>query len=147
MRALSSLAVARGAVPLGCVAAALLLAVPAGSEERHDPTSAKQGKVTYVRYCVSCHGAEGRGDGPLASDLVVPVPDLTTLALRNRGTFPLPRVKRIISMGEPLRGHGNANMPAWGDAFKKTEGIGVPTVDDAISNLSHYIWSLQRGPA
>ena len=146
MRAQPASAMARAGVRLGC-AAAVLLAVAAWSAERHDPTSAKQGKITYVRYCVSCHGPEGRGDGPLARDLVVPVPDLTTLTTRSGGTFPLARVKRIIEQGEPLRGHGNANMPAWGDAFKKTEGIAVPTIDAAISNLSHYIWSLQRAPA
>jgi hypothetical protein len=133
---------ARAAVGLGCAAAALLLAAEAGSTERHDPAAARQGKTTYVRYCVSC-----RGDGPLARDLAVPVPDLTTLGARSGGTFPLERVKRIITQGELLRGHGNADMPAWGDAFKKTGGIAVPTIDAAISNLGHYIWSLQRAPA
>ena len=128
-------------------AAALLLAVDAAGAERHDPTSARQGKVTYVRYCVSCHGLQGRGDGSLARDLAVPVPDLTTLASRSGGAFPLARVKRIITQGEPLRGHGTADMPAWGDAFTKTEGIAVPTIDAAISNLSHYLWSLQREEA
>jgi hypothetical protein len=82
----------------------------------------------------------------LAGDLTVPVPDLTTLASRS-GAFPLERVKRIITHGETLRGHGNADMPAWGDAFKKTQGIAAPTVDAAIRNLCHYIWSLQREPA
>jgi len=148
MRALAASAMAGAAVRLACAAAAaLLLAAEVGSAERHDPTSASQGKITYVRYCVSCHGAAGRGDGPLARDLAVPVPDLTTLAARNGGAYPLERVKRIITQGEPLRGHGSEDMPAWGDAFKKTAGIAVPTVDAAIGNLAHYIWSLQRETA
>lgn len=134
------------AAGLGCAAAVLLLATAATSAERHDPAAAKQGKITYVRYCVSCHGPEGRGDGPLARDLAVRVPDLTTLAFKS-DTFPLDRVKQIITLGEPLRGHGSADMPAWGDAFKKTEGIAAPNVDAAIENLAQYIWSLQRPPA
>jgi hypothetical protein len=43
-----------------------------------------------------------------------------------------------------LRGHGTPDMPAWGDAFKRTEGTDAPTPKQAIRNLTHYLWSLQR---
>ena len=98
----------------------------------------------YVRFCVSCHGPEARGDGPLAADLRVSVPDITTLASRNGGRFPEARVRRIVENGEPLRGHGTPDMPAWGDAFKKTAGTGARSPQEAIRNLTHYLWSLQR---
>ncbi|HET8645057.1 MAG TPA: cytochrome c, partial [Vicinamibacteria bacterium] len=124
-------------------AAAALLALGA-SPSRPDAAMAEQGRVTYVRYCVSCHGPAGQADGPLARDLAVAVPDLTTLAARSGGSYPEARVRRIIDHGEKLRGHGTADMPAWGDAFKKTAGIAAPTVEDAIRNLTHYIWSLQQ---
>src|SRR5574341_976560 len=133
--------------PLLCAAAVLLLApAQAPCADRHDPRLAAKGKVAYVRYCVSCHGPGGRADGPLAADLAVSVPDLTTLAERSGGAYPYDRVVRIVTQGETLRGHGNADMPAWGDAFKKTSGTGAPTVEAAIRNLTHYIWSLQREP-
>jgi mono/diheme cytochrome c family protein len=103
-----------------------------------------KGKTVYLRYCVSCHGPSARGDGPLADDLRVAVPDLTTLAVRNSGHYPAERVQRIIESGEPLRGHGTPDMPAWGDAFKKTAGIEAPTPREAIRNLTEYIRSLQR---
>lgn len=134
----------RAAILAAC-AAVLLAAAPPARAAGPDMAAAARGKTTYVRYCVACHGPEGRGDGPLARDLAVAVPDLTT-AFKSE-TFPLDRVKRVISVGEPLRGHGSPDMPAWGDAFKKTAGIGAPTVDAAIHNLAHYLWSLQKPPA
>ncbi len=103
-----------------------------------------KGRITYVRYCVSCHGPSAQGDGPLANDLRVAVPDLTTLAARSGGSYPYERVVRIVENGERLRAHGTPDMPAWGDVFKRTAGTGEKTVDAAIRNLDHYLWSLQR---
>ena len=122
----------------------LLLAVDAQAAEKPDAAAAAKGQITYVRYCVACHGKAARGDGGLAGDLRVPVPDLTTLAARSGGQYPYDRVARIISSGEVLKGHGNADMPAWGDVFKKTKGIEAPSADAAIGNLAHYLWTLQR---
>ncbi|MFI5184772.1 MAG: c-type cytochrome [Vicinamibacteria bacterium] len=125
--------------------AAVLAGLPAVAlaDGKPDPGASTNGSVIYVRYCVSCHGKAGLGDGPLAKDLRVPVPDLTTLSARSRGPYPYERVVRIIENGEVLKGHGTADMPSWGDAFKRTGGTGTPCVDEAIKNLTHYIWSLQ----
>jgi mono/diheme cytochrome c family protein len=109
-----------------------------------DAAAAAKGRLTYVRYCVSCHGPEAKGDGPLARDLRVPVPDLTTLAQRSGGKFPQDRVVHVIQAGDTVRGHGTTDMPAWGDAFKKTKGTGEATVDAAIRNLSQYLRTLQQ---
>ena len=128
-------------------AAALVLtalaAVAAQAQTQPDATAAGKGAVVYVRYCVSCHGKEARGDGPLAADLRVAVPDMTTLSSRNGGRFPEERVRRIIESGEVLRGHGTPDMPAWGDAFRKTEGTDAHTPQEAIRNLTQYLRSLQ----
>lgn len=132
------------ALALGVVVFTVMAVTPSASADRPDAAMAEKGKITYVRYCVSCHGPEGHADGPLARDLAVPVPDLTTMAARNGGVYPFARVKQIVTHGETLRGHGSADMPAWGDAFKKTAGIAAPSVDDAIANLTHYMWSLQK---
>jgi mono/diheme cytochrome c family protein len=112
-----------------------------------DSAAASKGASTYQRYCAVCHGPSARGDGPLASDLREPVPDLTTIAARSGGKFPTERVQRIISSGENLRGHGSEDMPAWGDAFKRTTGLDGATPNQAIRNLTHYLWSLQRSAA
>ncbi len=39
------------------------------------------GKELYRRFCAACHGAEGRGDGPVAGSFKVEVPDLTRARL------------------------------------------------------------------
>ncbi len=102
-----------------------------------------KGRIVYTRYCVSCHGRDARGDGPLAADLRVPVPDLRTLAARSGGVYPHDRVVRIISNGNEVRGHGSADMPAWTPAFNRTSGIEA-SVDEAIRDLTLYIGSVQR---
>ena len=61
-----------------------------------------------------------------------------------RREVPGERVQKIIASGENLRGHGSADMPAWGDVFKRTTGLDGATPDQAIRNLTHYLWSLQR---
>jgi hypothetical protein len=53
-------------------------------------------------------------------------------------------VVQVIQDGATVRGHGTADMPAWGDAFKKTKGTGEATVDAAIRNLSQYLRTLQQ---
>jgi len=133
----------RGAVVAGFAAAGLLaVAAAAGAQTKLDPRAAAEGSTTYVRYCVSCHGPKAKGDGPLSRDLRVPVPDLTTLAARNGGTFPYDRVVRIITKGSEVRSHGSNDMPAWGTAFTRTEGTEA-AVDEAIRKLAQYVWSLQ----
>jgi mono/diheme cytochrome c family protein len=126
------------------VLASALLAPMLVAEAKPDSEAVAKGAIVYGRFCVACHGTGGLGDGPVAKDLSVPVPDLTTLAARNEGRYPHERVQRIIKSGEPLRGHGTPDMPAWGDAFKKTEGTDARTPEEAIRSLTHYIWSLQR---
>jgi len=126
------------------VAAASVFPTASSSAETGD---ARKGQIVFGRFCVSCHGKGAQGDGPLASDLRVAVPDLTALAARNGGVFPADRVQQVIENGLPLRGHGTAVMPAWGDAFKRTQGIEARTPKEAIQNLTSYLRSLQGKPA
>ncbi len=93
--------------PWRCCDSSRALAAAPGAGPGRSPTrsAAAKGAVVYVRYCVSCHGKDARGDGPLAADLRVPVPDMTTLAARNGGRFPEERVRRII---ESRRGPARA---------------------------------------
>jgi len=42
------------------------------------------GQRLYGARCAMCHGAEARGDGPLARKSSPPTPDLTTTAFRKR---------------------------------------------------------------
>ena len=70
-------------------------------------------------YCASCHGREGKGDGPVASALNRRPPDLTTIARRNGGRFPTDRVEGFVTGNrEPTLAHGSADMPVWGPIFQ-----------------------------
>jgi mono/diheme cytochrome c family protein len=134
----------RAAVLLGVTVTSASFLPAARAQTKPEPQAVAKGATVYARYCVSCHGKTAHGDGPLAGDLKATVPDLTTLAARNAGRYPSDRVQRVIESGEPLRGHGTSEMPAWGDAFKRTGGIEARSPKEAIHNLTQYLWSLQR---
>ena len=70
-------------------------------------------------YCASCHGRDGKGNGPVASALNRRPPDLTSIARRNSGRFPTDRVERFVTGDrEPSAAHGSADMPVWGPIFQ-----------------------------
>jgi len=127
----------------GVVVALAAPSIALAASAQAEKAAAAKGAIVYGRYCVSCHGVAGAGDGSLAGDLRVPVPDLRVLSSHNGGVFPYDRVVKIINNGEVLKGHGTQDMPAWGDAFKKTKGTESPSTEAAITSLTHYLWSLQ----
>lgn len=102
-----------------------------------------QGPVLYRAYCAVCHGKDGKGGGPMAKSLKVPPPDLTRLAVRNGGSFPMVRIQRIISGEEPRpAGHGTREMPVWGPIFSQIawdQDLGRVRVN----NLARYIEGMQ----
>ncbi len=84
--------------------------------------SSMEGKDLYLAYCASCHGASGKGDGPVAAVLKGPLADLRTIAKRNKGKFPLEEIEKMIIKGKGARGaHGSEEMPVWGPVFSRVE--------------------------
>jgi hypothetical protein len=98
----------------------------------------------YQAYCEHCHGAAGKGDGPLASVLKRRPPDLTQIARRNGGVFPADQVFLIIDGRNPVKGHGGGDMPKWGESFSRTKDV-MP-VEARIRRLVSYLESLQVNP-
>ena len=47
----------------------------------------EQGRAYYLRYCGSCHGVEGKGDGTVSRSLKLKPADLTQLQRKNRESF------------------------------------------------------------
>jgi mono/diheme cytochrome c family protein len=88
---------------------AVALIASAASAQDADP-----GKTAYLASCAACHGTEGKGDGVLAAVLKTPPADLTTLATRNDGTFPIAAVSEIIDGRTLIAAHGTREMPIWG---------------------------------
>lgn len=122
----------------------LLAAAPAAPQDKLDRAAAGRGRTTYERYCKVCHGDRALGDGVLAKDLVIEPADLTRLVDPEDGSFPFEKVVEAIELSRRVRGHGSRDMPAWGKAFKNTDGTGAANPEQAISELAHYIWSIQK---
>ena len=108
---------------------------------------AMSGEELYARLCESCHGATGRGDGPVSHSFNIEVPDLTLIARRQGGTFPRDRIEQIIDGRYTVLAHGTRTMPVWGEELARTE-IGNPDAERAtrlmITRLLDYVQSLQR---
>ena len=107
------------------------------------PTSAASGPEMYKAYCAVCHGKDGKGDGPAASELKVPPPDLTTLAKRHDGKYPADYVATVLRNGAKAPAHGTADMPVWGPLFSSISQGDQSQVNQRIANLTNYIKSLQ----
>jgi mono/diheme cytochrome c family protein len=107
------------------------------------PTSAASGPEMYKAYCAVCHGKDGKGDGPAASELKVPPPDLTTLAKRHDGKYPADYVATVLRNGAKAPAHGTADMPVWGPLFSSVSQGDQAQVNQRIANLTNYIKSLQ----
>jgi len=54
------------------------------------------GQQYFVRYCSACHGMTGRSDGPAAPALRIPPADLTRIAQRRGGRFPVAEIVAVI---------------------------------------------------
>jgi mono/diheme cytochrome c family protein len=101
------------------------------------------GRDIYRFYCASCHGPDGRGDGPIASVLQTRPADLTRLAIRNAGTFPSARVKTFVTNGAGTSpSHGTRDMPVWGPTFRSLEPSDQ-LVAARIANVIRYVESIQ----
>jgi mono/diheme cytochrome c family protein len=110
----------------------------------------QSGRQLYLRYCSACHGPEAKGDG-VAGTLMRPQPaDLTLLASKNGGEFPMERVVRNIDGREALRAHGEPGMPVWGEVLGAeygSEGKQRPPIERRVQgrilSIVDYLRSIQ----
>ena len=106
-----------------------------------------EGRELYVQYCSSCHGKDGRGNGPVSPHLKIKPPDLTLLAKKNKGIYPLDDVMKAIDGRRLVRAHGDRDMPVWGEVFRsKLEGQKYPELTTLLKAklIAEYIATLQR---
>jgi mono/diheme cytochrome c family protein len=68
-----------------------------------------QGRQVFVRYCATCHGDEGKGDGQNASNLDPSPPDLTASPNLADAAY----VRRVIAEGSAAAGRSPLSPP-WG---------------------------------
>ncbi len=105
--------------------------------------SPADGKAMFMEYCASCHGADGKGNGPAAAALKKAPADLTRLAAHtNDGKFPAGHVSRFIEGDDTVQAHGTRDMPIWGYVFKSMSPDQAVTAQ-RVSNLTDYVKSIQ----
>ncbi len=75
------------------------------------------GAGEYHAWCSRCHGSNGRGNGPYARNLKKKPLDLTQLAARYDGRFPVEFIERLVDGRGMTRAHGTPEMPVWGVWF------------------------------
>lgn len=114
------------------------------------PPPVSRGQALYSDYCAGCHGAEGRGDGPSAAGLTHRPADLTRIATRRGGVFPLARVMSVIDGYTRRNDHGSV-MPEMGAVIAASpevrvdtgDGVPVPVPGNLLA-LADYLRSIQR---
>jgi len=101
------IAVAAASAVLG----ARMLAAAEPASESPEQTGAR----LYARYCASCHGVGGHGDGPLVKVLTVKPADLTSLGERYGRPLPTEPIAAFIDGRSDVKAHGPREMPVWGE--------------------------------
>ena len=138
--------------PVGPIAlwAILLLSGPATVGAQQAPGTFVledfTGAELYQRFCASCHGESGRGDGPVASSLLVAVPDLTQISRRYGNRFPVEQLREIVDGRSNVIAHGTREMPVWGYEFWWEEGADIQAESAAraiIEELLAYLRTIQ----
>jgi mono/diheme cytochrome c family protein len=106
-----------------------------------------QGRAYYLRYCASCHGVEGKGDGTVSRSLKVKPANLTQLKKRNNGVFPLDKVIATIDGKTRIGAHGESKMPVWGEIFEKeasSQKEPATTSAARVKAIAEYVSTIQR---
>lgn len=117
------------------------------AQSRNKPASRQpdvaSGKITFAKYCGSCHGEDGKGNGPTAKVLTPPPTDLTTLSKTHEGKYPASYISALLKFGRNLAAHGSPDMPVWGSQFKAIDPTGDPTGQRHIDDVVAYLQSIQ----
>lgn len=106
-----------------------------------------QGRAYYLRYCGSCHGLEGKGDGTVSRSLKLKPADLSQLQKKNKGVFPLEKVMATIEGKTRIGAHGESKMPVWGEIFEKEATAQKdPSAASAtkVKIIAEYVSTIQR---
>lgn len=126
-----------------------LTAAAASAQDTVPTASPDAGREVYSAFCATCHGPEGRGDGPMSPILTVLPSDLTRLSEANGGSFPLVQVIRQIDGRDPMLAHGGA-MPLFGDFFEgRSVAVATETgqplmTSQPIADVTAYLASIQE---
>ena len=134
----------RGSCTWILMALAIVIALSPRVMAQHAET---MGRQFFERYCSACHGMDGKGHGPVASALRTPPADLTQIAKRRGGEFPMAEIAAYIDGRTKVQAHGSRDMPVWGERFSEQVGggsLGEEVVRGNLLILTQYLQSLQQ---
>ncbi len=110
---------------------------------------AADGKGLFMENCAACHGANGKGDGPMARSMTKPPKDLTLIQARHGDKFPESIVLSTID-GYARSDLSGPGMPEFGALlegdlipYDSGDGIETPTPRKLLA-LLEYIESIQQ---
>jgi len=103
------------------------------------------GKEIYLRYCASCHGVKGDGNGPMASALTTPPTNLRLLSQKYGNPLPEEQIAKFIDGRSDVKAHGPRDMPVWGERFSALSNGNEAETRARIEKLVAYLQSIQSG--
>jgi len=139
----------KASVSRAVVLSGVLLAATftAAGRQKSKPVERKadlvNGREVFLKFCASCHGKDGKGQGPAASAMRTSPPDLTTLAKRFEGKYPRGYVSAVLNFGKGLASHGSEDMPVWGVRFRSVDPEHDPNGQQHLTDVVAYLASVQ----
>lgn len=107
------------------------------------------GEQLFMKKCAACHGVTGRGDGPDAAHLNTPPADLTRIAARRDGVWPMLEVMSILD-GYLKFTNPREDMPVFegfldNDMVEFDTGNGLTTlVPVKLIEVANYLETIQN---
>lgn len=108
-----------------------------------------EGKLLFMKNCVACHGVTGHGDGPNAVHLRTQPADLTQIAARRDGVWPMLEVMSILD-GYFKSTNPREDMPIFEDfldndmvEFDTGNGL-ITLVPSKLIEVANYLETLQN---
>lgn len=125
----------------------LVLATAAGAVSAQD-ADLEAGRDLFLYFCAECHGKDGASVGPIAEMLAIEPPDLTDLAERNQGVFPIKAV--AMQIDGRTQNDAHSYMPVFGPSLDSDNSFSVALPDgqtmmvtQRLANLIAYLQSVQ----
>ena len=132
------------AVALSAIFCLVAVSPPAQTVPRAAAAAAiERGRVSYGQYCASCHGLNGKGEGPAVAATSRNAPDLTVMEKRF-GIFLGAQLESAIRGTDPIVAHGSPGMMLWAAILRRDAAKGRADGDTRIADLIAFIESMQQ---